>query len=85
MNKSVDKVLHQGTMVITSNTPSIVRKELNQGVTDGVLGRLEKDDLKPEIYFVKKYENQARSMQADIAVERRESLAKRGIFNYHAR
>jgi hypothetical protein len=40
-----------GTRVIRGKVPSQVRKELAAAVKAGVLGRLPKDGLKPEVFY----------------------------------
>lgn len=48
---NVEQILCQATRVIVGRVPQQVRKELAAAVKAGVLGRLPKDGLKPEIYF----------------------------------
>jgi len=48
---NVEQILCQATRVIRGRVPAQVRKELSAAVKAGVLGRLPKDGLKPEIYF----------------------------------
>lgn len=48
---NVERILADGTRVIAGKVPAQVRKELATAVKDGVLGRLKKDGLKPEVYY----------------------------------
>lgn len=48
---NVEQILIQATRVIRGKMPAQVRKELMAAVKAGVLGRLPKDGLKPEIFF----------------------------------
>lgn len=48
---NVEQILIQATRVVTSKVPRQVRNELMAAVKSGVLGRLPKDGLKPEIFF----------------------------------
>jgi len=48
---NVQNILVRGSRVINSRIPSQVRKELAAAVKAGVLGRLKKDGLKPEVFY----------------------------------
>ena len=48
---NVERVWAQASCVIRGRMPLQVRKELMAAVKAGVLGRLKKDGLKPEIFF----------------------------------
>jgi hypothetical protein len=61
---NVEQILCQGSRVICGRIPAQVRKELNAAVKAGVLGRLPKDGLKPEIYFHPDHKNGAKERQA---------------------
>lgn len=49
--RNVEQIRAQATRVVTGPIPAQVRHELMAGVKAGVLGRLKKDGLKPEIFF----------------------------------
>jgi len=51
---------------VTTKLPASVRKVLNKAVKDGILGRLKKDGLKPEIYFHPNFDYLARSERNKI-------------------
>lgn len=57
-----------GTKVIVGSLPAQVRKELMAAVKSGHLGRLQKDGLKPEIFFHPDHKNAA------IERQKREAL-----------
>ena len=48
---NVANILASGSRVIRGRVPSQVRNDLRAAVNAGVLGRLPKDGLKPEVYF----------------------------------
>lgn len=48
---NVEQILVRGSRVIRGRVPAQVRKELSAAVKAGVLGRLKKDGLKPEVFF----------------------------------
>lgn len=48
---NVEQILIQASRVIRGKIPAQVRKELMTAVKAGVLGRLKRDGLKPEIFF----------------------------------
>jgi hypothetical protein len=48
---NVALILKHATRVVRGKVPLQVRRELQAAVKAGVLGRLAKDGLKPEIYF----------------------------------
>lgn len=56
---NVSAILVGGTRVIRCRVPAQVRKELNAAVKAGVLGRLPKNGLKPEIFFHPDHKNGA--------------------------
>ncbi len=60
---NVENILAQGSRVVRGPIPARVRKELSAAVKAGVLGRLPKDGLKPEIYFHPDHKNGARERQ----------------------
>lgn len=56
---NVSQILSQGTRVVRGPIPAQVRAELRAAVKAGVLGRLKKDGLKPEIFFHPDHKNGA--------------------------
>lgn len=68
---NVEQILIHGSRVIRGRVPAQVRKELSAAVKAGVLGRLPKDGLKPEIFFHPNNKNSARwkqQLEAEYAV-----------------
>lgn len=61
---NVANILAGGTRVIRGRVPAAVRAELRKAVKDGVLGRLKKDGLKPEVFFHPDRKNGALERQA---------------------
>lgn len=61
---NVQQILCQATRVIRGRIPQQVRKQLSAAVSAGVLGRLPKDGLKPEIFFHPDHRNGAIERQA---------------------
>lgn len=49
--RNVEQIRNQATRVIRGPVPAQVRRELMTAVKAGVLGRLKRDGLKPEIFF----------------------------------
>ena len=69
---NVAQILAQGTRVVRGRIPAQVRKELATAVKAGVLGRLAKDGLKPEIFFHPCHKNGAierQKREAQYSVE----------------
>ena len=56
---NVENILASATRVIHGPIPRQVRAELMAAVKAGVLGRLKKDGLKPEIFFHPDHKNGA--------------------------
>ncbi len=56
---NVTNILVQATRVIRGRIPAQVRKQLMTAVKAGVLGRLPKNGLKPEIFFHPDHKNGA--------------------------
>lgn len=56
---NVQNILCQASLVVRGRIPRQVRKELSAAVKAGVLGRLPKDGLKPEIFFHPDHRNGA--------------------------
>ena len=61
---NVQNILVQATRVVRGTVPRSVRSQLMAAVKAGVLGRLKKDGLKPEIFFHPDHRNGAVEMQA---------------------
>lgn len=61
---NVEQILAQASRVIRGRIPQQVRAELSAAVKAGVLGRLKKDGLKPEIFFHPDHKNGAIERQA---------------------
>ncbi len=59
MNPNVELIRKHATRVVRGRIPSAVRKELMAAVKEGLLGRLPKDGLKPEIFFHPDHKNGA--------------------------
>lgn len=51
MDRNVEEIRKQATKVIRGRIPRDVRNSLLAAVKSGLLGRLPKDGLKPEIFF----------------------------------
>ncbi len=51
MNPNVEAIRIQASRVIRGRIPAQVRKALMEAVKEGLLGRLPKSGLKPEIFF----------------------------------
>lgn len=68
---NVEQIRAHGTRVIRGKIPLGIRKELSLAVKTGLLGRLAKDGLKPEIYFHPDHRNGA--------IERQNREAEYGI------
>jgi len=69
---NVSRILSQGTLVVQGRIPAQVRKELYAAVKAGVLGRLRKDGLKPEIFFHPDHKNGAierQKREAEYAIK----------------
>ena len=69
---NVENIRAQATRVIRGRVPAQVRKELSAAVKAGVLGRLKKDGLKPEIFFHPDHKNGAierQQREAEYAVK----------------
>lgn len=60
---NVEMILCQGSRVVEGPIPRHVRNQLMTAVKAGVLGRLPKDGLKPEIFFHPDHKNGARERQ----------------------
>lgn len=73
---NVANILVGATRVIRGRIPAGVRKELSAAVKDGVLGRLKRDGLKPEVFFHPDHKNGAIERQNNEARYSVECIAK---------
>jgi hypothetical protein len=60
---NVSLILQHAHRVVRAPIPASVRKELSAAVNAGVLGRLKKDGLKPEVFFHPAHRNGALERQ----------------------
>lgn len=60
---NVEQILVQASRVVRGTIPLRVRRELMSAVKAGVLGRLPKDGLKPEVFFHPDHRNGAKERQ----------------------
>lgn len=49
--RNVEMIRNEGFRIVRSGFPAQVRKELMQGVKQGHLGRLKKQELLPEVFY----------------------------------
>lgn len=63
LTPNVEQIRKQASRVVRGPMPAQVRKELLGAVKAGLLGRLKKDGLKPEIFFHPDHKNGARDRQ----------------------
>lgn len=73
--RNVENIRAGATRVIRGTVPMQVRRELSRAVKDGVLGRVPKDGLRPEIYFHPSHENGAIERQKSEAQHAVKSIA----------
>lgn len=73
---NVSRILCQASHVVRGRIPAQVRKELSAAVKAGVLGRLPKDGLKPEIYFHPAHKNGAVERQKREAIYSVQCISK---------
>jgi hypothetical protein len=73
---NVANILTGATRVVRGRIPAAVRKELSAAVKDGVLGRLKRDGLKPEVFFHPDHKNGAIERQNREAQYSVECIAK---------
>lgn len=69
---NVSRILSQATLVVQGRIPAQVRRELHAAVKAGVLGRLRKDGLKPEVFFHPDHKNGAierQKREAEYAIK----------------
>jgi hypothetical protein len=76
MLANVAQIREKGFRLITAKIPQTIRRELAQGVKDGLLGHLKRDGLRPEAYFHPN--SKWRALEARDRVERqaREAIAR---------
>lgn len=60
---NVEKILCGATRVVRGRIPAQVRKELSAAVKAGVLGRLPKKGLMPEVFFHPDHKHGAKDLQ----------------------
>lgn len=65
---NVSQILAHGSRTVRGPVPSRVRAELREAVKAGVLGRLPKDGLKPEVFFHPAHKGSAQEVQAREAL-----------------
>ena len=73
---NVAKILSEALRVISGPIPQQVRKDLFAAVRAGVLGRLKRDGLKPEIFFHPDHKNSAIARQISEALYSVSCIAK---------
>lgn len=73
---NVANILVGAMRVVRGRIPAGVRKELSVAVKDGVLGRLKRDGLKPEVFFHPDHKNGAIERQNREAQYSVECIAK---------
>lgn len=73
---NVSRILAQATLVVRGRIPQQVRRELSAAVKAGVLGRLKKDGLRPEIFFHPDHKNGAIERQAREAAYSIDCISK---------
>ena len=75
-HRNAEQIYAQGTRIVRGKIPAAVRRELMSAVKAGMIGRLPKDGLKPEVFFDPRHTNLARRIQADEAVYSVECIRK---------
>ncbi len=75
-HRNAERIYAQGTLTVTGPIPSAVRKELMAAVKAGMIGRLKKCGLKPEMFFDPRHTNLAREIQAGDAIYSISCIAK---------
>lgn len=73
---NVSLVRSEGCRLIKGAIPRVVRTELMAGVKKGVLGRLKKEGLKPEVFYHPDHESVAISSQTEAAIASAELISK---------
>ena len=73
---NAERIYAQGTLVVRGKIPAQVRRELNSAVKAGMIGRLPKDGLKPEMFFDPRHTGHAREIQANEAIYSIECISK---------
>lgn len=59
MNPNVEKIRSEGVRIIQGRIPGGVRNALYKAVSNGDLGHLKKEKLKPEVFFHPEYKEKA--------------------------
>ncbi len=67
-HRNAENIYAKGTHVVRGRIPAQVRKELMSAVKAGMIGRLPKDGLKPEVFFDPRHTGLARELQANEAL-----------------
>ena len=62
---NVEQVRMQRFRLVTNKIPAEIRKQLNEAVKLGTLGRMKKDGLKPEAYFHPSFERLANNARKE--------------------
>lgn len=73
---NVEMVLAARFRIITNSIPRKTRKALNEAVKNGVLGHVEKDGLKPEVYYHPNFDYLARAERTQIEKETINTLCR---------
>ena len=73
---NVALIREKGIRVVRGTIPRMVRNELMNGVKEGALGRLKKDQLKPEIFYHPDHKNEAVQHQFDEALRAINCISK---------
>lgn len=76
MGPNVEQIRAHATRVVRGRIPAQVRKELMDAVKAGILGRLKKDGLKPEIFFHPDHKHGAAERQKSEAAYSVSCIAK---------
>lgn len=76
MGPNVEQIRAQATRVVCGPIPRAVRTELMNAVKHGLLGRLKKDGLKPEIFFHPDHKHGAIDLQKREALYAAECIAR---------
>jgi hypothetical protein len=73
---NVRQILSETIRIIKGKIPSKVRAELRAAVKAGVLGHLERDGLKPEVFYHTDHKNHAVERQQQDAIDALERIDK---------
>lgn len=75
-HRNAERIYAQGILIVRGKIPAMVRKELMAAVKAGMIGRIAKDGLKPEVFFDPRHTGLARELQANEAVYSVNCIAK---------